>query len=161
MGTGVEGSSTLERFTEKWTHPDYPSSPVTETELRLAEEKLSVRFPDDYRQGVIRFGLPRPTVDLLGAIVDQELDLHCLGDMYTPSEMTKYTLAAREDDLPGEFIAFAGDESGNLFCFDGGRLNAQAEDGGTIWFLDHDFGTLDAIAPSFTAWIDAFCEIDP
>jgi cell wall assembly regulator SMI1 len=151
----------LARFTEIWTIDAYPPEPVTEAGLRNVEQRLNVSLPGDYRQAVLEVGLPRPTSRLLDAIVDRELDLHSVGDFYTPSEIIEETLNWREMRMPEQLVAFAGDESGNKFCFDADRLRSGGADGYAIWFYDHDFETVRQIAPSFDAWIEAFCTVEP
>jgi hypothetical protein len=63
--------------------------------------------------------------------------------------------------MPEQLIAFASDDCGNKFCFDADRLRYEAVDSGAIWFFDHDFGTVNAIEHSFTAWITALCDVEP
>jgi len=152
---------TLARFTEIWTSGDYPPEPVAESDLRSVEQRLSVRLPDDYRQAVLQVGLPRPTIALMDAIVERELDLHSLGDFYSPVEIIEETTGWREIGMPEQLVAFASDGCGNKFCFDAERLNNGSAEGYAIWFYDHDFETVDKIASSFDVWIEAFCHVEP
>lgn len=151
----------LARFTEKWTSDEYPPEPVSEAELRLIEQRFAIRLPDEYRRSVLETGLPRPTIALLDAIVDGELDLHSLGDFYTPAEIVEETVAWRELGMPDQLIAIASDGCGNMFCFDEGKLRAGGADSQAIWFFDHDFGTVEQIASGFESWIQVFCEVEP
>lgn len=151
----------LARFIEKWTSGYYPPDPVTELDLQRAEERFGVRLPEGYRQAVLEYGLPRPTADLLHAIVERDLDIHSVGDFFSPSEIIEQTLAWREIGMPEQLIAFASDGCGNKFCFDADRLRSGAVDSCAIWFFDHDFGRVNAIEDSFTAWITALCDVEP
>lgn len=151
----------LVHFTEKWTSGHYPPDPVSEADLLSVEQRLSVRLPEEYRQAVLKVGLPRPTIALLDAIVERELDLHGLGDFYSPAEIVEETLGWRELGMPENLVAFASDGGGNQFCFDADLLRNDAAEGQPIWFFDHDFGTVDEISPSFGAWINAFCDVEP
>ena len=145
----------LMRFVEKWTTGDYPPSLVSEEELHEVEKKLRSRLPEAYTQSVLTVGLPQPSIALLETIVDQELDIHSIGDFYSPSEIIDETLGWREIGMPQNLIAFAGDGCGNKFCFD-------TEKGGSkIWFFDHDFDTVELIADSFDEWLTALCNIAP
>jgi len=145
----------LTKFVEKWTIGDCPTDPVSEEELREVEKKLHSCLPADYKQAVLDVGLPRPTIALLDAIVDQELDIDAIGDFYLPSEIIVETLDWREMGMPENLIAFASDGCGNKFCFDTGNGSKK------IWFFDHDFGTVKLIAGSFDAWLTALCDIAP
>ena len=151
----------LARLAAKWGSYDYPPDPVSEADLRSVEHRFAVRLPDDYRQAVLETGLPQTTIELLDAIVDRDSDLHSLGDFFTPAEIIEETITWREIGMPLQLIAIASDVSGNKFCFDENRLRNDEAAGGGIWFFDHDFGTVDQIASSFAAWIDAFCELEP
>lgn len=146
----------LARFITLWTHGDYGPEPVSEEELERAERQLQTRFPADYRSDLLQFGLPRPTIELLEAIVDRGLDLHDVGDFLGPSEVVTVTEDWRALGLPETLVAFATDCMGNLFCFatDGG-----VDEAAPIFFFDHDQGSIDAVASSFACWIDEFCSV--
>jgi hypothetical protein len=151
----------LLRFNEIWTSGHYPPLAVSERDLSVTEHRLELRFPEDYREAVLTVGLPRPTNALLAAIVEGELDLNPLGDFYSPAEIIEETLGWREIGMPSELVAFASDGGGNKFCFDRTKFAASSTDARAIWFFDHDFATVDQIAPSFDAWITAYCEVKP
>lgn len=151
----------LQQFAEKWTHPEYPPRPVTEDELRTAEEHVGVRLPDDYRHSVLETGLPRPTIALLDAIVEGRLNISDASNFRTPEDMIRSTEDWRDAGLPEHLIVFASDCMGNMFCFDAERLRSNAPDAASIWLFDHDFGTVECIAPNFDSWIAAFCHVEP
>jgi hypothetical protein len=151
----------LQQFADKWTIPDYPPDRVTEEELRAVEGHFGVRLPDDYRQSVLETGLPGPTSALLSAIVERGLDLFDASDFHTPAEMIQSTKDWRTGGLPEQLIVFADDCSGNMFCFDADRLRSNTPDAASIWFFDHDFGTVECIAPNFDSWIAVFCDVEP
>lgn len=151
----------LARFAEIWTSAAYPSEPVTEEDLHNAEQRLGVRLPEAYRREVLQVGLPSPTIALLSAIVERQLDLEDLGDFYTPDEIVEMTGCWRELGMPDRLIAFASDGGGNQFCFDSGQLNNGSAGDAAVGFYDHDFDTVREIASSFDDWIAAFCSIEP
>jgi hypothetical protein len=97
----------------------------------------------------------------MDAIVERELDLHSVSDFYSPVEIIEETTGWREIGMPEQLVAFASDGCGNKFCFDADRLNNGSAEGYAIWFYDHDFETVDQIAPSFNVWIEAFCHVKP
>ena len=148
----------LGRFIALWTHPDHRPDAVSGEELERAEGRLHTRLPADYRDAVLEFGLPHPTIALLDAIVDRQLDLRDVSEFLSPVEMVSVTEGWRDLGLPEELVAFATDCMGNLFCFP-----TEADDGteGPVFFFDHDSGAVDLIAPSFTRWIEEFCGVAP
>ena len=148
----------LSRFITLWTHADYAPEAVSNEELERAERRLQVRLPTDYRDAVLQFGLPRPTIELLDAIVDRELDLKDVSDFLGPVEMVTATEDWRDLGLPEELIAFATDSMGSLFCF---PADGETREEAPVFFFDHDSGTVELIAPSFARWIDGFCGVMP
>jgi hypothetical protein len=72
----------LARFIEKWTSGYYPPDPVSEPDLQRVEERFKVRMPEVYREAVLEFGLPRPNIALLDAIVERELDVYSVGNFF-------------------------------------------------------------------------------
>ena len=148
----------LSRFVEKWTIPDYPPERVLAADLREAAKRLGFKFPSDYEREVLDVGLPRPTIALLDAIVERELDVASVGDFYSPEEIVSDTTAWRAIGMPDHLIAIAADDSGNKFCFSTLQLDTERQG---MWFFDHDFGTVEEIASSFSAWIEALCDVEP
>lgn len=151
----------LERFNEIWASSSYPPAQVTEADLRAVERRFDVRLPAEYREAVLRVGLPRPAVALMDVIVERELDMHAVGDFYSPAEIIEETIGWRQIGMPEALVAFASDGCGNMFCFDAHRLNGGTADAHAVLFYDHDFDTVDQVAPSFDAWIEAFCRLEP
>ena len=151
----------MARFIEIWTSGDYPPEPVAEADLHGVEQHLGIQLPEDYKKAVLQAGLPRPTIALLDAIVERELDLHDLGDFHSPSEIIEQTLAWRDIGMPEQLVAFASDSCGNKFCFDTDEMKKGSAEGCGIWFYDHDFDAVNQIALGFDAWIDAFCDVAP
>lgn len=148
----------LSRFIALWTHPNYATDLVSEHELEGAERSIQTRLPADYRSAVLQFGLPRPSAKLLDAIVDRELDLRDVSDFLSPLEIVSVTEDWRDLGLPEELVAFATDCMGNLFCF---CTAAEAGSSIPVFFFNHDYRTVDVIAPSFTHWIEEFCGVVP
>jgi hypothetical protein len=144
---------TLSAFARKWTHPNYPPEQLTESDLRAAEATLGFRFPVDYMTQVLQVGLPSPTIALLDSVVEGELDLSVVNDFFAPNDIVTLTGDWHSAGMPDYLIGFADDCSGNLFCFH------TTESG--VWFFDHDHGTTDVVAPSFSAWINAQVAIEP
>ena len=146
----------LAQFNEKWGSVDDPPVPVSRIQLDLVEERFSVRLPEDYRKAVLEIGLPQPTIALLDAVVERELDIDCVGDFFSPSEIIGETEGWHALGMPEQFVAFESDGCGNKFCFNRDQLPD-----GAIWFFDHDFGTIEQIAGSFGSWIDTLSAVKP
>ncbi len=151
----------LERFVETWTSSHYPPEKILLSDMQTLERTMGVHLPPDYRGSVLRTGLPRPTIALLNSIVDQDLSLRDVSDFYCPLEMLEQTSGWREAGMPSHLIAFATDSAGNMFCFDAEKLRDGNADRNSVWFFDHDLGTVDHVAPSFDDWIMQFCEVLP
>jgi hypothetical protein len=151
----------LVRFSELWGAAQFPPERVAQVDLEWAEQQLGVQFPADYKRAVMQTGLPRTTIALLDAIVERGLDLHGVGDFYSPGEIVEETIESREVGMPQHLIAFANDGCGNLFCFDAEQLRRPIGGGHGVWFFDHEFERVDQIAPSFTDWTDMLCKVKP
>lgn len=143
-------------FALKWSHPDYPPEPVLAIDLQRAEGELACRLPIEYRDAVLKVGLPRPTGALLNSVCEEEADFADVSDFFTPDEMISTTQAWREMGLPDCKIAFASDCMGNLFVFDSAALSQSSR----VWFFDHDAGEAELVAPSFTSWIQQYLDLE-
>ena len=147
----------LERFIRKWTHQDYPPEKAAGPDLEAVEARFGFVLPEDYRQAVLAHGLPRPTIALLDGILAADLDFPDVSDFFAPEEIVRLTDDWRGGGMPDHLVAFADDCGGNLFCFDAG----PGADRATVWFWDHDDGSVTAAADSFTTWIERFCSVEP
>ena len=107
----------ISRFISLWTHPDYAPTAVSAAQLEGVERRLQTQLPSEYKDAVLEFGLPRPTIALLNAICDRHLELYAVGDFLGPAEIVEVTEDWRDLGLPDELLAFATDGTGNLFCF--------------------------------------------
>jgi hypothetical protein len=152
------GRMSLNRFIVLWTHPGYPPDRVSEEALEAAERRLQTRLPTDYRNAVLECGLPRPNIELLNTIVDRQLDLRDVSGFLGPREVASETEEWRDLGSPEGLVAFATDCVGNLFCF---PTEADAASEVPVFYFDHDLGTVEVIAQSFTRWIDEFCGVAP
>lgn len=148
--------NTLNDFVQKWCHPDHPPTTVDADDLLAAEHKLGVVFPEDYRSSVLAVGLPSPTLALLSAIVDKELDLRDLANLLSPEEVVDETFGWREIGMPGNLIAIGNDAGGSKFCFDEDDLKGQSVASAPIYFWDHDFDETERVSDSFSAWIGSY-----
>lgn len=148
----------MSRFITLWMHPDTAPDPVSATDLEGVERRLETQLPSDYKDAILQFGLPRPSIDLLDAICDRELDVRDVSDFLGPKEVVQVTEDWRDLGLPDELVAFATDCMGNLFCFPT-DLNSDREQ--PVFFWNHDSKQVDTVASSFTRWIEDFCRLSP
>jgi len=146
----------LHDFIGLWTHHDYPPDQVNLAELDAAEAQLQTRLPTDYRNAVLEFGLPRPTIALLDTIVDHELGLADVSDFHAPKEIITETEGWREVGMPQDLVAFCSDCCGNQFCFAVSDVRQPEQ---AVIFWDHDFNSVETVAPSFTDWIGTYCTL--
>ena len=139
-------------FVARWMHPDYPPRPISEEALGAVEAHFRFSFPADYREAVLQAGLVSPTIDLLDAIVDRELDMPDLSQLLDSAQMVATTTAWRDMGLPDDMVAFGSDCSGKLFCF---RTDGEP----AVFYFDHDSEATRTVAPSFSEWIEEFCKL--
>ena len=148
----------MDRFIALWTHPDSAPESVVEEELQGAEHRLQTHLPTAYRNAILEFGLPKPTIELLDAICDRELDLPSVGNFLGPKEIVEVTEDWRDLGMPEELVAFATDGMGNLFCF---PTNSNVSDDQPVFLWDHDSKEVESVASSFSGWIEGYCRLSP
>ena len=146
-------------FVERWTHSDYRPKPESGGGLDRVEHEFGFRFPIAYREYMIGFGAGGPTIALLNAIVELNLDMNDLGEMYSSQEVIQATTDGRTAGLPAELVAIAADSSGNQFCLNLQECGMDPKEDSPIWFFDHDFGEKERIADGFEAWLRGYCEL--
>jgi len=146
----------MSRFLALWTHPNFSPAQVSSADFETVERELQSGLPSDYKDAMLEFGLPRPTIELLNAICDRELDLHPVSDFFDPEEIIDVTTDWRDLGLPEELVAFATDGMGNLFCF-----HSDPNESGLrpVFLWDHDTKAAHTVALSFSSWIEGFCHL--
>lgn len=145
----------LADFASKWSHADYPPEAVSVVDIDRAEAQLGARLPGDYRDAVLRVGLPRPTGALLHSICEQEADLADVAEFLAADEIVASTQSWRDMGLPDSKVAFASDCMGNLFVFDCGAQDRGSE----VWFFNHDTGVTSQVSPSFAHWVQQYLDL--
>lgn len=146
-----DSTALLAAFNQRWADADYPPIVVSASGLEQAEGSLGVTYPGAYRSAVLAVGLPRPTADLWDAI-DEETDLPHLADFLAPEDAVESAIDWRPMGYPEDLAPFATDSGGNLLSF-------RAGDGDAVHIWDHEFGTLERVAPSFAAFLQAYCAL--
>ena len=148
--------SVLSAFVLKWCHPDYPPTKVDILEIADLERRLGLILPEDYKVEICTAGLPSPTLALLSAIVEREVDLHDLGGLHTPDNIFIETEDWRAIGMPEHLMAIGNDSSGSSFCFDIKDLQKIRVPSAPVYFWDHDLNQVTREAPSFSVWISGF-----
>lgn len=143
----------MDAFVAKWTHPEYPPTPISTAEFDAASRRLGIVFPQSLRSALTSYGAASPTLALLNAIVHRKLPLADISDFLTPDEMEQYTRDYCLAGMPNEMVVFATDCMGNVFIVD--RRSPSA-----IQFFDHDFCTVDLISPNFETWLSTYLDIE-
>jgi len=143
-------------FSVQWSNPDQPPVRVSQIELNDIEITMGVRFPEDYRTEILSVGLPRPSLALLAAISDQEVDLYDLAELSTPNVIVEETTDWWAIGLPKNLIVIGNDSMGNKFCFDVADLQGNTVASAAVYVWDHDFDTVELVAASFPEWIGGY-----
>lgn len=143
-------------FAQRWCHPSYPPQQINASSLNLVEVELKITFPKDYKDQIIATGLPSPTLALLSAITDRDFNVPDLSDLHSPTEMIEITRGWQSTGMPTNLLAIGCDNVGNSFCYDINALNGHSVNTAPVLFWDHDFGTTEQIAASFSNWISGY-----
>ena len=149
----------LSRFIAKWSVGNLAIR-VDPVELDSVETRFRFKFPLDFRHEILRYGIPQhPSLYLHHSILKTNLDIGPVAAFMEPGAMIEYTQSWYEHGLPADCVAFAVDVSDNVFCFQ--IIDRQkARPTAPVWLFDFNTKTTTAVAPSFTAWITQFCEVE-
>jgi cell wall assembly regulator SMI1 len=124
-------------------HPFLRGGPVPQEEIDAASGTLDVRFPDDYREFVIRHG---------GAIVGPYpvfglRPVEPMGNEWSVLEVNRRYRSERWPGVAGWLIVSV-DHAGN-------PMGIGPD--GRVWISDHDFGDVSPIADSFEHFLRKEC----
>jgi hypothetical protein len=128
-------------------------TPATDDDLDAIEKSLNVILPLAYRSFMRTHGAVYAP-DVLGAVVDQNLDHPDLQEIWSARAVVSDTKVMWSGGMPEELTAFANDCMGNIFSFK--RLpefDARPDDA-PVWFFDHDYGTVHELSESFDALLN-------
>lgn len=142
----------LKAFNRRWAHTDSPPVEVRQVALEEAEKDLGFTYPSAYRDAILAVGLPQPTADLWDAI-GEEPGLPDLSDFLPPDDIVEAVREWSPMGYPADLAPFATDSQGNLLSF---RRDDQTD---AVYIWDHDFGTVEAVAPSFVDFLEAYCRL--
>ena len=125
--------------------PDWKDigGPVAEDDVLRAESMLSLGFPDEYRNFVLRYGLGGiGGTEIYGVVDGGNLDDP------TPPNVVGTNQDSRKNGLPKDLLAFEDGGDGGQYCVDlrdGGGL------GIVVWHPDADLSNLELGSASFGA----------
>ena len=129
----------------------------TQSDIDKLEKELNIQLPNDYKRFLLSIGNIW-TPGILDLVVDKELDLADVQQFWTPDEIIDDKKNFWTKQVSTDIIPFATDCMGNIFSFLASDLKQKTETA-DIYFLYHDFDTVEKISNSFTVWINNFNKI--
>ncbi|MGJ8654360.1 MAG: SMI1/KNR4 family protein [Opitutaceae bacterium] len=126
--------------------------PSTECEIKEYESELGTLLPKAFIDFMMTFG-PVYCSQMLGPIVDDELDLWDVNNISGIKESQEATLAYWSGGMPEEYVLFGNDSMGNAFCF---KKSEENKDDSPVHFFDHDFCKMDKLADTFDEWLSDY-----
>lgn len=137
-------------FSKKYSC-ESPNRLVSLETLAVSETKLKYEFPGSYREYVLEHGATY-CPDLLNLVVEHEVELPDIQEFILVSELPYTNEIYWSGGMPAEYIAFASDCMGNMFCFK--RLCADE-----VYYFDHDFCEIESFELSFPKLLALYLEI--
>ncbi len=150
------GPLALQRFADKWSHPDHLPDRVDGGDLAIAEHEMGRQLPEAYVRAVIEVGLPRPTLSLARSLIDADANASDVAAFFTPAQLVQRLDQHRSDATPDAFVAFADSSMGDRFGFLCPRPGAGRAADSAVLLLDHETGGVEEVATSFVDWLRDF-----
>jgi cell wall assembly regulator SMI1 len=117
---------------------------ATEAEVNAASQEIGTRFPEDYREFLLRYGGamvgPYPVFGLHPSDVMED-------DRWSVVDVTNEVRSSGLDGI-SNWIVFSEDHAGNPIGMD---------PDGKVWIYDHDFGGVAELAQTFEEYIRTQC----
>lgn len=146
-------TNTFQSFVNRYNKSQHVNKPTSE-EVEKAEQELGVTFPDKYKEFMMSFGSAY-TPEILDLMVDNKIEQHDIQDFMKVSDFVQANKQYWNAGMPSEYLAFASDSMGNMFCFKKSDLTAMKEDA-KVYFFDHDFVKISTVADSFVELINSY-----
>jgi hypothetical protein len=116
----------------------------TADEVDLVSQQVSVPFPDDYREFLLRYGgATVGAYPVFGLRVSDVMD----HDRWALIDVTNEVRQSGVDGV-SDWVIFSEDHSGNPIGMDAD---------GKVWIFDHDFGGVTELASGFENYIRTQC----
>jgi SMI1 / KNR4 family (SUKH-1) len=128
---------------------------ATDAEITEMENELDTMVPESYRAFVIEFG-GAFTPSLLSLVTDNNIDLFDIQNIVLPRKAVVDTKAYWEAGMPTQNVGFANDCMGNMFCFHRIPRSSPRPLDAPVYLFDHDFGTVELVAPSMEKWLQTY-----
>lgn len=147
------GPLALQRFADRWGHPDHQPIRVDGGDLAIAEYRIGRRLPEAYIRAVTEVGLPRPTLSLLTSLIEADAENSDIRAFFAPEDISSGLDAFRTTTTPAAFVAFAADSSGDRYGFLCPPSREARPADGAVFQMDHETGEVSEVATSFVDWL--------
>jgi len=121
-------------------------------DLSVAETQLQYTFPASYREYLLEHGATF-SPDILDLVVEIGLDIPDIQEFILVTELKSANEMYWAGGMPTEYIAFASDCMGNMFCF-----NRQAKNSDIVHMFDHDSCAMESLEISFPLLLNSYVE---
>lgn len=118
------------------------------------ERQLGIFLPSDLVTFLLEVG-PTWTPSILDVIVDRDIDLWALQQVWTSEEIANDRANGWTSSPQVDLIPFASDPMGNIFGILPSDLRSRCAHA-PILFFDHDLNTVEPEADSFTEFIERY-----
>jgi cell wall assembly regulator SMI1 len=145
-------------FVNLWCKGHYKPRKISRNKIEMVEAELSFKFPPSYREAMISHGSTDVMISLLDTIVDQNLNLRDVSEIFQPTKIYDTMVGWQDAGMPKHLIPIAKDCAGNLFCFSAQDTPDSSQEI-PIHFFDHDFDEVELEADSFEEWVKAYLEL--
>lgn len=148
-----DSTNVFRNFVGRYNKSQNTDKPTSE-DIEKVQRELGVVFPDKYKDFIASFGLVY-TPEILDVIVDNNIEQHDIQEFIKTNELAQANMQCWSAGMSNEYVAFATDSMGNMFCFKRHDLAVKKEDV-KVYFFDHDFVKISEVAESFIELIDSY-----
>lgn len=127
---------------------------VPAEKLDAIEAALKTHLPASYREFMQRHSVVY-TPSILDEITAKKLHRSDLQEFFKPKDVIEYTQMSWSGGMPDDVIGFASDCMGSMFGF---LRQALPSDDSPVVFFDHDYVTVEEIAPSFDEFLSWYLD---
>jgi len=147
-------------FVERWVHADFHPFPVKAESLDRLEARFETYLPLAYRECMEKVGPASAGHALLSTIIERDLEIPSVHDFLAPAEAIEVTEGWREAGLEDDMVAFATEDSGDLYCFKVVPESEPVPGDATVWYFDHEERSSESLELLFTEWLKLYAQIN-